>query len=285
MRPINLVLTGALALAACAPSTPSAPRPVPAPLPPAPERIAPSTAVTLRRDWTTTVRVEREDSIVLTLPDGSRQVQRQGRTAHFTMILAPGTVRVMLNDLVLRPSLGTEATEVIGTTWTGRVGASGAITNLQASRNTTLGDDISNVVRAFLPRLPDGRVEPGVRWADSSEGAVRVEIFRANERRTTQWNTDQRTEHNGMALIAVRSREEYEQVGTGNQAGREMTMTAQGRRTATYYLTLDGRVDSATLQDSVAKFITIPDTRQIIPTMQFARTALQYGIPAARGPR
>lgn len=284
MRPINLVLTGALAVAACAPST-SAPRPGPSPLPPAPERIIPTTAVTLRRDWTTPVRVEREDSIVLTLPDGSRQVQRQGRTAHFTMTLAPGTVKVKLDDLVLRPSLGLEATEVIGTTWTGRVGASGAITNLQASRSTTLGDDIANVVRAFLPRLPDGRAVPGARWADSSEGAVRVEIFRANEHRITEWSTDQRTERDGIPVIAVRSREEYEQLGRGNQAGREMTMTAQGRRTATYYLTLDGRIDTATLQDSVAKFITIADTRQSIPTMQFARTTLEYGIPAARGPR
>lgn len=280
----HLVIAGAVALAACAPTS-TTPRPSPAPLGAAPSRPATSRAIALRRDWTTTVKVEREDSIVITLPDGSRQVQRQGRTAHFTMVLAPGTVRVKLDDLVLRPSLGNEATDVIGTTWTGRVGASGAITNLQASRNTVLGDDISNVVRAFLPRLPDGTVEPGARWADSSEGAVRVEIFRANERRTTEWNTDQRTEHNGIPVIAVRSREEYEQLGRGNQAGRELTMTAQGRRTATYYLTLDGRVDTATLQDSVAKFITIADTRQSIPTMQFARTALQYGTPAARGPR
>ncbi|MBA2291488.1 MAG: hypothetical protein H0W15_03420 [Gemmatimonadales bacterium] len=284
MRSIHNALAGVLAVAACAPST-SGPRPDPAPLPAAPDRTSASTAITLRRDWTTTVTVEREDSIVITLPDGSRQVQRQGRTAHFTMSLAPGTVRVKLNDLVLRPSLGNEATEVIGTTWTGRVGASGTITNLQASRNTTLGDDISNVVRAFLPRLPDGRAVPGARWADSSEGAVRVEIFRANEHRTTEWSAGQRTERNGIQVLAVRSREEFEQLGRGNQAGRELTMTAQGRRTATYYLTLDGRVDAATLQDSVAKFITIADTRQSIPTMQFARTAIQYGTPAARGPR
>ncbi len=231
------------------------------------------------------MRVEREDSIVLTLPDGSRQVQRQGRTAHFTMTIAPGTLRVKLDDLVLRPSLGNEATDVIGTTWTGRVGASGAITNLQASRNTTLGDDIGNVVRAFLPRIPGGRFEPGARWTDTTAGAVRVEIFTATEQRTSEWNGGQQTERNGIPVIALRAREEYEQLGRGNQAGRELTMTAQGRRTSTYYMTLDGRVDTATLQDSVAKFITIAETRQSIPTMQFARTAIDYGTPAARGPR
>jgi hypothetical protein len=58
-------------------------------------------------------------------------------------------------------------------------------------------------------------------------------------------------------------------------------MTAQGRRSGTYYLTLDGRIDAATVDDSVAKLIAIPALRQTIPTMQFTRYSIR-AIPSRR---
>lgn len=288
MNRFRTALVSVVAVAACAPS---APRPTPSPESveiPVSRRDQPveaSRAVTLRRDWTTSVTVEREDSIVLTLPDGTRQVQRQGRTAHFTMTLTPGAVRVKLDDLILRPSMGEAATSAIGTTWNGRVGTSGAITNLQASRSDPLAEEIGNVVRAFLPRLPHGTLEPNTTWSDSSSGSLRVEIFRADENRVSQWKSSSRTTRSGIDVIPVTLHESFEQLGKGSQSGREMTMTAQGRRIGTYFVTLDGRLDGATMHDSVAKFITIADTRQSIPTMQFARITLQYGSPAGRDNR
>jgi hypothetical protein len=71
-------------------------------------------------------------------------------------------------------------------------------------------------------------------------------------------------------------REEFEQIGRGTSSGREMTMTAQGSRTGAYFLTPDGRVERAAMVDSIAKLITIPSTKQSIPTMQYTRTQISY---------
>jgi len=250
------------------------PEPTPAPVRRATNANAP---LSLPRDWATTVFLEREDSLILTLPSGGRQVQRQGRSARFTLTLTPGAIRVRLDTLVLRPSLGDQTNDVIGTIWTARIGESGRIYALQATRGSPLAEEIGNAVRAMIPRLPGETVRPGESWSDSSSGAVRVDIFRATEQRTSRWSSGERVDRNGLSVLPIRLREDYEQLGRGDQSGRQMTMTAQGRRTATYYMTLDGRVDAAVMQDSVVKLITIPATRQSIPTMQFNRTELRFG--------
>lgn len=273
-------LTFPALLAACAGST--APEPTPAP---SPNRPAASTAVAIRRDWTTVVTVDRDDSLVITLPGGATQIQRQGHNARFLLTLTPGAIRVRLDNLTLRPALGDAANEVIGTIWTGRVNSNGRVDALQASRGTPLAEELGNTVRTMLPRLVSGIVRPNQSWTDSSSGPTRVDIFRTTEQRTSRWSSGDRTTRDGLTVIPIRLREDFEQLGRGSQSGRQMTMTAQGRRTGTYYLTLDGRVDTAVLQDSVAKLITIPESRQSVPTMQFVRTVLRYLAPTSgRGP-
>ena len=92
-----------LALAACNRSAPEpAPRPAPRPTP-----AAPST-VTLRREWSTVVVMERDDSIVLTLPDGNRQTQRQTRTARFTMTSRATRDRARLKPTAVAPTRDVE---------------------------------------------------------------------------------------------------------------------------------------------------------------------------------
>lgn len=281
MRPRRLtVLTFPALLAACAGST--APEPAPAP---SVNRPATNAAVAIRRDWASVVTLERDDSLVITLPGGGIQVQRQGQSARFLLTLTPGAIRVRLDNLTLRPTLGDAANEVIGTIWTGRVNSNGRVDGLQASRGTPLAEEIGNAVRTMLPRLVSGMVRPNQSWSDSSSGPIRVDIFRATEQRSSRWSSAERTTRDGITVIPVRLREDFEQLGRGSQSGRQMTMTAQGRRTGTYYLTLDGRVDGAILQDSVAKLITIPESRQSIPTMQHSRTVLRYLAPnTVRGP-
>ena len=279
---MNQARAGLVALTFAAACSSAKPEPTPSP---APRRPSASSAIGLRQEWTTTVTAEREDSIILTLPNGGRQMQRQGRTARFTMTLTPGNIRVRLDALTLRPALGDMANEVVGTTWTGRVSPSGRITGLQASRGTPLAEEMSTLVQAFLPRLAAATVRPGASWSDSSSGPVRVDIFRATEERNSRWSSGEHTTRDGLPVMPIRLRENYEQLGRGSQSGRQLTMTAQGRRIATYYLTLDGRVDAAVMQDSVAKFITIAETRQSIPTMQYGRTSITFGAAPARGQR
>jgi hypothetical protein len=55
-----------------------------------------------------------------------------------------------------------------------------------------------------------------------------------------------------------------------------MRMSSEGRRTSTYYLTVLGRPDALTQVDSASRLITIPSTRQAVPTTQVVRTRVEW---------
>src|ERR1043165_795625 len=61
------------------------PEPVTRPAPRTTEATSARSVVALRGGWGATVLLQRADSLVLTLPDGSSQLQRVGRTARFTV--------------------------------------------------------------------------------------------------------------------------------------------------------------------------------------------------------
>ncbi len=221
--------------------------------------------------------MQRADSLILTLPDGSRQLQRISRAARISFeIAANNSFTATLDSMSVSPAAESAVAAAIGTRWTGKVNGAGRIEGVQISRSSALGDDLTRTIRSLIPLVPfDGR-RVGSSWADTTSGTVQVEVFRTNERRTRKWTAGERTERGGVAVYPVRVREEFEQVGKGSQAGREMTMTAQGSRTGYYYMTVDGRVEGAVLQDSTAQFITIPAAHQTVPTMRYSRTTLRF---------
>jgi hypothetical protein len=246
---------------------------------PAPEAGPRPNGISLRDGWHATVLVQRDDSIILTLPSGDRQLQRFERNAGFSLMMdGDGRVSLRLDSLTFRPRTGNGQGPAVGATWAGR--ASDARVN--AMRVTGGGDpaaELTAVVRNLLPRLPAGGVHARMTWADSSTGDVRVDVFKASEHRTAAWSAGALTQRAGTGVLPVLVREEFEQLGDGQQGGRKITMTSQGRRSGTYYLTTDGRVSGAQLEDSVAMLISIPDTRQVVPTMRYARTIVRF-IPA-----
>ncbi|MEO5798839.1 MAG: hypothetical protein ABIZ70_09975 [Gemmatimonadales bacterium] len=237
--------------------------------------------VALRSGWGATVVMQRQDSLVLTLPNGARQVQHVGRMARFTMeIGANNTFTAVLDSLGLQPPSNEAAAEARGTRWSGRITGAGRIEGLRISRASPLGDDLTAAVRSLVPMVPFAGTAIGRSWKDTVSGSVQVEVFRAQEQRVRSWSAGERTDRGGMSVYPIRVREEFEQLGRGSQSGREMTMTAQGSRVGYYYITADGRVDGAVLQDSVAQFITIPSAKQTIPTMRYSRTTLRYSTSA-----
>ncbi|MES2305066.1 MAG: hypothetical protein V4558_06145 [Gemmatimonadota bacterium] len=257
------------------------PEPVTRPAPRAAETSGARALVSLRSGWGATVTMQRQDSLVLTLPNGARQVQHVGRMARFTMeIGSNNSFTAVLDSLSLQPPSVEAAADARGTRWSGRITGAGRIEGLRISRATPLGDDLTSAVRALVPMVPLGGAPVGTRWKDTLSGSVQVEVFRAQEERVRSWSAGERTDRGGMSVYPVRVREEFEQLGKGSQAGREMTMTAQGSRVGYYYLTADGRVDGAVLQDSVAQFITIPSVKQTIPTMRYSRTTFRYSTSA-----
>lgn len=274
------ILLPLLAVVGCGHSPPPATAP-------APRRsdVGSRTTVSLRNDWRALVTMQRTDSLVLTLPNGSRQVQRVGRMARFAVeIGANNSFMATLDSLILQPPASEAIAQVAGTRWTGMVSGAGRIEGLRISRATPLGDDLTSAVRSLLPLVPFNGVAVGRSWKDTTSGSVQVEVFRVEEQRVRSWSAGERTERMGVSVYPVRVREDFEQLGRGSQAGREMTMTAQGSRIGYYYITMDGRVDGAVLQDSVAQFITIPAMKQTIPTMRYSRTTFRFAT-SPRGER
>lgn len=230
----------------------------------------------LTTQWQSRVLLQQRDSLVLTLPNGTKQVQRQGRQARFTLTVANGNFTVRLDSLELAPAAEEVSREAVGTTWTGKLGAFGRLEALSSSKGGILVEELTTVVAALLPTLPRGGASAGEVWADTTKRTVRVEIFRTDDRRIARWRANPATEIQGLRLVPVQLREEFEQIGRGVSSGREMSMTAQGSRSGAYFLTLDGRVERAIMVDSITKLITIPSSRQSIPTMQYSRTQISY---------
>lgn len=256
------------------------------PTTPAPAReqptARPSNVASLTTSWESRVLFQQRDSLVLTLPNGAKQVQSIGRDLQFTLMLRNGTLSVRLDTMVLFPSAPGLASEAIGTVWTAKLGAFGRLEDLSPSKSGILVEEISTAVAALIPRLPRGGATIGQSWSDTTDRSLRVEIFRAQEKRTASWRAQRATEGDGIRVIPIEFRELFEQIGQGTSANRQMKMTAQGSRSGTYYITADGRVDRAGMADTIAKLITIPESRQSIPTMQYSRTLIRYRPLAAR---
>jgi hypothetical protein len=270
----GLTIAALLALAGCGKSPTPLTRPTPNVNVAATEPTA--GAIVLSTLWQSRVRLERRDSLVLTLPNGSKQLQRLGRNAVFTMTIDGKELRVTLDSLQLIPASPEAAKEAVGAVWTGSLGAYGRLENFQPSRGGLLVEELTQTVANLLPRLPRGGARPGDRWADTSKKTIRVEVFRTEDQRTGQWRVAPATDRDGIRVIPIQVHEAFEQIGRGASAGRNMTMTAQGSRSAQYYMTLDGRVEAASMVDSAAKLITIPGSQQSIPTMQYSRTTVRY---------
>lgn len=232
--------------------------------------------VALATSFEATATLTRHDSIVLTLPDGRSQLQRMRRDARVSLQLArDGQLRIRLDSLAFTPPLGQAATGATGTTWRGSMGPDG-IEDLRPDRRSGITEELTPALEELLPTFPRQGARTGDRWSDTTSTRRRVEIFDASDQRRTAWQMDSATILEGIEVHPLRVTERYEQLGEGDQAGRKMRMSAQGVRTATYYLTRTGLVDRIVQVDSASRLITIPDTRQAIPTTQVVRTTVVW---------
>lgn len=239
-------------------------------------RTAAAPPFTLATGWTASVTVERRDSVLLTLPSGDSQLQRYGRHARFLVTVADdGSTTVRLDSLVFRPSAGSAGTDAVGTTWTGSL-APGGFDHVNPSRRSRVTDELGSMVRELFPVVPRSGVRVGDQWIDSVTATRQVEIFQSEDHRVGEWSVGEAIVRRGIGVMPIRVHEQYEQLGHGEQTGREMTMTAQGTRKSTYYIDREGMLIEAVHSDSATRLITIPSSRQIIPTIQFISTEIRF---------
>ena len=232
MLPLALLLTGG----ACAGTAP----------PPAPSAAIAPDAIALRPGWRSTVIAERDDSIVLTLPSGDRQLQRIHRVATFTLSTGPtGAVSTHLDSVRSEPSGG------------------GA-------------PELASLVQQLVPRLPASGARPNSSWSDSARGPTSIDIFKVTERRNAAWTSGALTRAAGGQTLPIRLREEFEQIGSGSRDDQRLTYTSQGRRTGTYYLNSSGRLTSAQLRDSSTISIGVPASKALMSGTRVTRTEIRF---------
>ncbi|HET9133657.1 MAG TPA: hypothetical protein VFN90_05105 [Gemmatimonadales bacterium] len=273
MRATRCLATMLLGLGACARGR-AAPEPRPAP-----EPAKTPGAIGLATGWTGSYTLRRTDSIAITLPTGAVQRQVLGQAARFTIWVGQDAkVTIRLDSLRVTPVSATGMQDLVGATWTGTLSRQG-LGPLRASRSDAFLGTLGEAVRSLFPSTPRGGILPEARWADTTETTRPVEAFTATDRRTSRWTAGTRTTRDGLTILPITLRAQFEQVGKGSQGGREMTMTAQGVRSSSYYVTMLGRVDQVVHRDSIAKFITIPAGRQTIPTTQIVRVELRALAP------
>lgn len=267
------------ALVGCASSAPPPPRTAPVRRPADAPAERP-TVVTTAFDYRGVVLVDRRDSIILTLPDGGRQVQRMSRHVRLSLTVErDGDLRLRLDSVAYVPSAGANERDAVGTNWIAELRPGEGVRDVRADRRSAIASEIGEMIRDLLPALPRDGASTGSTWADTSASRRQVEIFEARDERVSRWSAGRVTTRSGVQLLPVTRSATYTQLGEGSQAGREMRMSSEGRSTTTYYLTAGGLVDEIEISDDATRLITIPSTRQAIPTRQVVRTTVRFEYP------
>jgi hypothetical protein len=226
--------------------------------------------------WRSRVQFDRSDSIVLTLPAGATQVQRMTRRAVFTLTVGPeSAVTVRLDSLTMSPAPEATAHSVVGTVWTGRMLGTRVVWRATAATDPVI-EGLRLDLEGLFPSLPSGGVVAGTRWADTSTIRGRVDIFETSQRVVMKWTAGSDTTLAGTSVLPLRATGELEQSGTGSGAGVAMTMTGQGSRSVTYYMSKIGQIRLITKKDSMSVLISIPSSRQLVPTIRLIRSRASF---------
>lgn len=242
----------------------------------APAPVGAAAGLRMRDNWRSTVVVQRDDSIVLTMPTGVHQLQRYHRVAGFTVAVGlGGNVSIRLDSLRTQPASATDIAAANGATWTGRLGDP-SIGALRAAGGNNDATELTSVVRHLLPRLPAAGAMPKATWRDSATGATSTDVFKVTERRTATWSTGTIGGPASQRALPIQLSEDFEQVGDGSQDYRRITITSQGRRSGTYYLDISGRIRGAELTDSSAMSIGVPELKEVMSGTRVTRTEIRF---------
>ncbi|MGH7536545.1 MAG: hypothetical protein ACREMG_13330, partial [Gemmatimonadales bacterium] len=146
----------------------------------------------------------------------------------------------------------------------------GALSPLQASRNSGLGDELGGRLQALLPPLPAGGARQGMTWADSTEFPLLADAFAGTERALTSYHVaDGEVEGTGgRKALKIESTGSYTRSGHRVQGEQELEMTANGTRTGVHLVGLDGVLLSARGSDAGDMTISVPALGQTVPVKQ-----------------
>jgi hypothetical protein len=265
--------------AACSSSTSAgpegpAPQPVDPNAPPPPEGGR-GPAVTYRPVSNAGYRLEHRDSLVLQYPGGESQTQVRSRVAFVRLSLADapakGAYKVTLTlDSLEAQESGTpvppdSVAAAKGTLWSGTLSNVGTLSELQADRSGTLTDELAGHLRLLFPALPQGGVQEGMQWSDSTQYPLVSDAFTGTERSVTSYRAAEKVDVDGDDAIPLETTSKYSRSGKRVQGEQELEMTATGTRTGVHRLGLDGVIVAAQGNDTGEMTISVPALGQTVP--------------------
>jgi hypothetical protein len=234
-------------------------------------------------------RVERRDSLTLQYEGGASQEQLRTRTAfvRLTLAEAPGgsyRATIVLDSLLAWengvPVPFDSVGPVRGTQWTATLTSAGTLEGLQANRSSTLGDELVSTLRLLLPRIPEGGVQEGMEWSDTTTYELVADAFPGTE---TTAMTYRATEAEGSRkAISLQSTGTYTRSGTRLQGEQELRMTASGTRQGTHRLSLEGALISAQGSEAGKMTISVPAVGQTVPVKQSSSYSISSAAAGSR---
>ncbi len=214
------------------------------------------------------------DTVTTELPDGALQVQQLYRGAEVTIAVFPeasGGYRIDIGlDTLWVDSMGAVtralADSARGTRWTGHLAPSGHLSEFEPDRSSAYGERLRTVFARLFPVLPGGGVRSGEAWTDSTSRPWQlIPAVQATEDRNASYAAGGWQMERGEQVLPLTSLASYTVQGSGEQFGQAMDIGGGGLARGTHEITVDGRLLTASVSDSVRLVITLPEVGQTVP--------------------
>jgi hypothetical protein len=276
---------GLLALAAGCSSGSSQPEttPTPAPRRDAPAAEAPSPSAGRGREieyaaGDARFLIQRFDTVSVTMPDQSVQRQAFRRSAWVS-------VRTEEQGSGLRAEVALDSVEVVGaplpeasldsargTRWTARVAEDGEVSDVEASKESAIGDQIGSLIQLLFPRLPGSSIRAGASWTDTTDAPTKADNFDVREQAVMQYVAGAPATRRGTSVLPITATGTFTREGSGTQCMaavcRTLEMESSGSRRFTWFLGVDGRPAGLDGTETNDVTIMIPDVGQSLEATQ-----------------
>jgi len=267
-----------LLLSGCASASQPERAPVPAPTREAPaEAAAPSEGRGREIEYSagaSRFRVDRFDTVSVTMPDGSAQRQTFRRSAWLSVRTEKRSsglrAEVALDSLDISGAPVPQASldSARGTEWTASVAPDGELSDVEPNRQSGIGDQIGALLQLLFPRLPGSSIRAGARWTDTTDAPTKADNFDVQERAVMQYEAGAPATRRGQSVLPIAATGTFTRDGTGTQFGRTLEMESKGARRFTHFLGVDGTPAGLDGTETNDVTITVPEVGQSIQATQ-----------------
>jgi hypothetical protein len=219
-------------------------------------------------------RIDRFDTVSVTMPDGSAQRQTYRRSAWLSVRTEERgsgfSAEIALDSLDISgvPVPPASIDSARGTQWTAFVAADGQLTGVEASRQSGIGDQVGALLQLLFPRLPGSSIRAGARWSDTTDAPTKADNFDVQERAVMQYEAGTPATRRGQSVLPIVATGTFTRDGSGTQFGRTLEMESKGARRFTHFIGVDGTPAGLDGTETNDMTITVPEVGQSIQATQ-----------------